>query len=261
VSVVYGMVAVVASLLPARHWERFPALPMRKAVLPSAVLTIVAGAVVGLGGFLAYSDRVGRETGALIVKAAEAQLAGKLPNDPNLNAAPIAVAALTPFAFLFTPLGLLATYLIVSGGARALSWVVDEPWGDPILTGIDAIGHRASGRARDSHRRRARERAEGVEVPDRLYPAAWADLTDADLVVVSSRRKPDWDKGTFVITPEQWYVLGEPFDRQLPEGLRTIYPLKELKTNDVMRRGVSYQLPPLRKSPSTRVARSGQAEE
>lgn len=249
-----GVLAVFAAYLPSRYWPALAWLPIRNAALPSAILSIVAGAVVGLGGFLTYSERVGRETSALIVKAAEAQLTGRLPHDPSLNIAPVAVAALTPFAFLITPLGLLATYLIVTGFARMITWVVHEPSGDPILTAIDTAIRRASGRARDALERHARESEEGAEEPDRLYVAEWAGVADADLVVVASRRKPEWEAGTFVITPEKWFVLRAPFDLRLPDGLRTIYPLKELTTNDVLRKGVSYELPLLRKARRRSVA-------
>jgi hypothetical protein len=218
--------------------------------LLSAVLTISTAAVVGLGGFLAYSERVGREAARLILSAGEAQLQGRVPNDPAVNVAPLGVAALTPIAFVLTPVGLLATYLALSGFARLAAWVTDEPFGDPILTGLDAAGRRVADKVREAQRKRERERAEGVEVRDRLYPAAWAGVSDADYVIVASRRKPDWDAGTFVVTTEKWYVCGTPFAIRLPEGLRTIYPLKEHTTLDVMRRGVPYEMPPLRTGPA-----------
>jgi hypothetical protein len=255
------LIAIGAAMLPKRYWEQMPHLPIRNVALASAIVTIVASAVIGLGGFLAYSERVGRETAALILRAAEAQLQGKLSMDPALNVAPLGVAALTPMAFIFTPVGFLTAYLALSGLARAVSCVVDEPFGDPVLTGVDAIIRRATASARDKRQRRARVRAEGEEVADRLYPAEWAGIFDADFVVVSSRRKPGWEAGTFVITSDKWYQLGMPLDLQLAEGLRTIYPLKEHTINDVLRRGVSYELPPLRKTrPSTKLGARRQGD-
>lgn len=38
-------------------------------------------------------------------------------------------------------------------------------------------------------------------------------------------------------------VAGEPFDRCLGEGLRTLYPLNEPPGAEVMRRSVAYELP------------------
>jgi hypothetical protein len=245
-SIAQAAVAILAGNLPKRYWPALPALPIRRMSLLSAALTISTAAVIGLGGFLAYSERVGREAARLILSAGEAQLQRRVPSDPAVNVAPLGVAALTPFAFMLTPVGLLTTYLALSGFARVAGWATDEPFGDPILTGLDAAARRVAERVGSARRRRQRERAEGVEVRDRLYPAAWAGVSDADYVVVASRRKPDWNAGTFVVTSEKWYVCGTPFDIQLPEGLRTIYPLKEHTTLDVMRRGVPYELPPFR---------------
>jgi hypothetical protein len=69
-----------------------------------------------------------------------------------------------------------------------------------------------------------------------------------DFVVVSVRRKPGWTKGTWVITPDGWYVLGEPFDRPMPNGLRTVYPLTLQNTLEAVRKSVQYELPPMRPS-------------
>ena len=70
-------------------------------------------------------------------------------------------------------------------------------------------------------------------------------------MVVAARRKPGWVTGTWVITNDGWFTLGEPFDRPTPNGLRTVYPLTlQTSTLEVLRKGVSYELPPLR---STRV--------
>ena len=84
----------------------------------------------------------------------------------------------------------------------------------------------------------------GVEAD--LQP--WARSTE--LVVVASRQKPGWERGVFVITPDAWYRLGEPIDREMPAGLRTLYPLTELRDLEVRRKSVEYTLPPLTGSPS-----------
>ena len=48
--------------------------------------------------------------------------------------------------------------------------------------------------------------------------------------------------GTWVITNDGWFTLGEPFDRPTPNGLRTVYPLTlQTTTLAVHRKGVSYQ--------------------
>ena len=112
-----------------------------------------------------------------------------------------------------------------SRGLSAPQSCIDEPHGDPVLD-----RHRRAGEDERARRTRAigacRARAaRGAVEPDRRYDGEWAGLTGVDLVIVAARRKPGWTKGTFVITGDGWFTLGEPFDRPTPNGLRTIYPL------------------------------------
>ncbi len=46
----------------------------------------------------------------------------------------------------------------------------------------------------------------------------------------------------FVMTSDKWYRLGTPVERQMPGGLRTLYPLTELRDNEALRKGVRYEL-------------------
>lgn len=242
--------AFVLAMLPRRYWiplsDRFS---IERFALPAGIATILAGVALGATGFFEYAERVQRSTAGMIVAVAEEQLKGQLPADPAYNFAPIGINALSFFAFLFfTPKGLLANYLVLSGFARAVSVSIAEPFGDPILTGIDSVGRRFAGGAAATRRRYQRERLEGADVPDRLYTGEWAGLEGVDLVVVAARRKPEWARGATIITEDTWYTLGEPYDMQHPDGLRTVYPLTEQKVTDVLRRGVEYRLPPLIKA-------------
>ena len=79
-----------------------------------------------------------------------------------------------------------------------------------------------------------------------------------DFVIVAARRKAGWTAGTFVITDDGWFTLGQPFDRPTPNGIRTIYPLTMLQTLEVLRKGVAYQLPPLRAHTARRRGRAGE---
>lgn len=196
-------------------------------IIVSGVVTTLTGFGVLIPGFLAYGQQVMDAT------------PGEFMPPPLM--------LLTAFTFaFFTPTGLFSVYLIVSGSVRAFSAWMDEPFGDPILTGVDTLFHRTrrSRAARASSRER--NALEGMDEPDRRYPGAWADLPGADFVIVAARRKAGWAKGVFIITPDGWFTLGEPFDRPMPHGVRTIYPLTALATLDVLRNGVSYDLPPLR---------------
>ena len=239
--------AGVVSLLPRRYWSRFDGLPLQTMVPVSGVLTILAGAALGIRGFFAYLARLSGSPAASILEVSRLQVEGQLPETAAVSAVPAAMWAVAPVAFaFFTPIGLFAIYLVTSGWFRAASWWVESPHGDPLLTGIDALIQRTRHASAAKQVRQSRERAERADEPDRRYPGAWADLADADFVIVAARRKADWTAGTFVITPDGWFTLGHPFDRPMPQGLRTIYPLTALTTMEVMRRGVAYELPPLR---------------
>jgi hypothetical protein len=239
--------ALPLAFLPRRWWAAFYRLPVERLVVASGVLTLMIGLGLGLWGFLAFAQNVAGT-------ASEAGL--KAPIDSGVTLSTL--QGFSAFSFVgfvcFTPLGWFSTYLVVTGLLRAVSAVVGQPFGEPILTGIDAVGTRWSAAAGKARRQRARERLEGRAMPDRLFTGEWAGLTGVDYVVVASRQKQEWTAGTIVATGERFFAIGEPFDMRLPHGVRTAYPLTVLNTGEVMRRAVSYVLPPL--EPSTAVRRS-----
>jgi len=225
------IVALPFALLPKRRWDDWN-LPIQNVVLASSLLTCLGGAALGITGFFAHM-------GAII-------------SGPEWVPPPLMMPAFFGYVF-FTARGLISLYLTLSGFVRCVAWLVDEPIGDPIIGGLDAV---ISG-SRQSHRLRvkrdARGRLEGTDEPDRLHDGAWAGVPEATYVVVAARRKPGWTSGTWVITNDGWFTLGEPFDRPTPHGLRTVYPLTlQTTTLDVLRKGVSYELPPLRPPASRR---------
>jgi hypothetical protein len=242
-----ALLAIPAALLPWRHWSRLAALPIEHLSLVSGITTAAIGFLVGTRGFLEYAWRAADATVNATLEVAANQLRGGVSKGEWITSTTMQhFSVLSIFAFiLFTPLGWLATYLVVTGLWRAIAGWAEDPFGDPILTGVDAALSGSWRGARQSRQRRARERLEGAEVPDRLYTGEWAKLPGVDFVVVASRRKPEWTKGTFVITSDRWYTLGEPYDFRLPGGVRTVYPLTAQRTNEVLRKGVPYELPPL----------------
>jgi hypothetical protein len=252
-----ALLAVPAAFLPRRHWNSFDSLPVERAAPASGVLTMLGGLYAGGHGLIAYLNRAANASIDGTFNLIGRQSRGEAP--PSADITTLDLQTLSVFSFfgflLFTPLGLLSLYLALSGAARAISGWFEQPFGDPLLTGVDAAGVRTSRLARTRRADAARARAEGAEVPDRLYTGDWAGLEGVDFVVVASRRKPDWTRGTFVLTSDKWYTLGEPFDLLLPQGLRTVYPLTEQKVTEVLRRGVRYDLPPLSRAPAPR--RSG----
>ena len=240
------LLAIPCALLPKRYWQSID-LPVPNSAALSSWLTIMTGFALGIPGFFAYLERMRNVSSVSILEISKAQVAGTLPETEAVSAIPMAMGALAPLTFaLFTPLGLFCSYLVASGLVRVAGSYVGEAHGDPLLTGIDSLWRKVFTTQQQRSVRVERQKLERMDEPDRRYGAEWAGLTGVDFVIVSSRRKPGWDKGTWVTTDDGWFVLGEPFDRPMPNGLRTVYPLTAQNTLEVVRKSVPYQLPPLR---------------
>jgi hypothetical protein len=240
-----GVAAVLMAMLPRRRWQAFEGLPIARASFVSALVAILVAVALGVDGFLDYASRAADGLVTATFDIAGRQVAH--PSGPEITgAAPVAISIFSLAAFLFTtPTGWLVMYLLGSGTVRAVASLVNDPVGDPLLTVLDSLLTRSRDRARSTSLRRARERLEGAEVPDLLFTGERAGAPEADYVVIASRRKPDWTAGTFIITGDKWYTLGHPFDLELPQGMRTAYPLTEQKVCEVLRRGIAYELPRL----------------
>lgn len=251
IDVLLAVLAAGAALLPPRHWPSFDRLPIRMMAGPSALATAVFGLVIGARGFVAYETAAADAATVAALETAARQLRGVAPAGPpitTLTPQLLSIASVIGFV-LFTPLGLAATYLVVSGVFRVAAIVVDDAAGDPLLTGLDALVASLRRRSRSAVTRWIRTREEGPDRGDRLFTGEGAGLPGIDCVVVASRRKPDWTAGTTVMTSDGWYRLGEPFDARLSFGLRTVYPLTKLETSEVLRKAVRYELPPLQRGP------------
>jgi len=231
--------ALLVCAAPRRIWDRIdPRFPLRRAAVAGGLLTLAAGFFFGFDQYLKFGGALADANNAWMLKRAAA--------DPGAPIAVYGLSVVTLFIFLLTPAGLLSAYLVVSGGARAISAVVDDPRGDPLISFAHWVATTARTSNRDDRQRLARERLEGRDAPDVLRTGEWADLHGVDYVVLSARRKPEWNPGAIVMTNSDWYKLGVPFDMQTPAGLRTAYPLTKMETVEVVRRGIRYELPPLR---------------
>jgi len=232
--------AMLASLLPHRYWARLPArFNLTPAAFWSGLLTFFAGAAVGIPGFLEHAH-------ATTSLGLDAEL-HQVFTDPKAGYSQGMVqgfAGLSIFTFLLlTPKGWATLYLMIAGGLRMGAAWFDDPFGDPVLTGLDAIAFTQRERRREQQARTSREALEGPEVPDRIVTSKAAGLPDCDLVVVSSRRKPGWERGTAVLTRKKIYRLGEPVDQTVAGRLRTLYPLTEHADFEAIRKSVQYDLP------------------
>lgn len=236
------VLGLLAAWLPRRLWHEWEGqLPIERMAAPAGFTAMLAAALIGLGGFLDYA-----QTAASALTDAALEVGARPGAHGNQVAMPLLASSTSLFAFVFfTPLGLLSLYLGTSGVLRLAAALTEHPIGDPLLTGLWDVGttsYRKLTRTQDELRR---HRLEGEAVPDVLVAASEIGIPDAELVVIASREKPGWDKGTFVVTPERWYRIGPRVDRRLAGGLRALYPLSEVGAAEIIRRSVAYELPML----------------
>lgn len=233
-------VAIVAALLPHRYWRALPlTVPVDRAAFVSGLLTFFLGMAIGIPGFLEHAG-----VNVSLANQAVVDEAMRNPQAGYSRGMVQGFAGLSIFTFLLlTPAGLLTLYLTATGAARAAAVWFEDPIGDPLLTGLDAI--LLSGRARHKREseRRTREALEGPEVPDRVASSTAAGLPGCDLVIVASRRKNGWEHGVTVFTSDAAYRIGQPVERTIAGRLRTLYPLTEHKDFEVVRRSIHYDLP------------------
>ena len=227
---------------PRRIWPSLERhVPVARAAVAGGILTWAGGMFLGVDGFLKFAA-------ALASANNDWMLTTIGSNGPHADAAPLVpygISALTFFIFLTgTPAGLLSSYLAISGAFRGVSATLDDPRGDPIISIVDGAAVRFLERRRRRTQREARERREGAAGRDVLVTGASLGVS-ADVVVLASRRKMEWTAGATIITRDQWYRLGEPYDVETPFGLRTAYPLTKFDSLEVVRRGIEYALPAL----------------
>jgi len=222
--------------------------------LPAAIATLLTGFILGGFGFIHFVRQVASDNNDLMLEAAQRQNAGTLGGPDVTTAAPVSMTAIAPLAFVIgTPIGALSAYLVITAAIRVVAGVVArEPLGDPIVHGTIGLGRAL--RARRSRKRDEGLRAalEGPEVADRLTSAERLQVEDAELVVVASRRKPEWTEGTILDCGDRYFRVGPASERKLPGGLRTLYPLRAQPDAGVFRRLVRYDLPVLLPDPVDR---------
>jgi hypothetical protein len=234
------MAALLLGAAPRRVWPAFERhVPLTRAAAAAGAVTMLAGFFAGVGGFLDFATRTAGANNSWMLRT----LASGGPDSAAL--VPYGVSVLTLFIFLFlTPLGWLSCYLTASGFLRAVSGWLDDPRGDPLLSIIDGAAISFAEKRRRRRSRETRERREGTEARDVLVTGGALGL-GADYVVLASRRKAEWTAGATIMTSDQWYRLGEPYDLETPAGLRTAYPLTKFDTLEAVRRGIEYELPAL----------------
>jgi hypothetical protein len=210
----------------------------------AAIVTLLAGVTIGEIGFLRFAQQAASANNTLMLEIAGRQGSGAMGGQDITGAAPVALTMLSAITFAIgTPLGWLATYLVLTGLVRGLAAAVGERRGDPIVGLIRRLIVRWHLRRREAKTQAAYEALAGPEVADRVVAAERFGIADAALVVVASRPKPDWTPGTVLDCGDRWLAVGEAIQRSLPVGLRTLYPLVDMPASSVFRKIVRYELP------------------
>lgn len=244
-AVLRHVIAILANLLPRRLWGEWEGkMPLSRMALPSAVITFLLGFAVGIPGFVRYAARAGSAITDAMIETAHEVNKGRAPAEAMPGSFAVSLFSMVAFAFL-TPTGWLASYLVATGLYRCMASAVGDPRGDPLLAATDLGVGAAVGTMRRRRAAAERERLEGAEVPDVRLTGRDGGALEAAYVIVASRRKRGWEPGVIVITAEAWYRIGSSFERRTPGGLRTVYPLLEVAATEVLRRSVTYELPPL----------------
>jgi hypothetical protein len=210
-----------SALLPAsereplleRLGEHVPTVGVSWALAATQLSLIPVWALLGVS--------YGREVAG--VQAASI-LASESP--PTFTETMLASVALGPFAFLFSPLGLLLEYVILTGVIRVAALVASgRPTGDPLVTLVAWLRRLTGAEAR----RLRRLRALGPWRPDRI-------LQDGrGLVVLSARDKPDWNERVTIEHEGAFYRLVHREDRPHDRGIDVAYTLRRQEPGELIR--------------------------
>src|SRR5438309_1739222 len=175
----WWLLALIVCAAPRRLWDRIdPRFPLRRAATAAGVLTLAGGFFFGVDQFLTFGGGLADANNTWMLNQLS-KPAG--PNDAQVGFVPYGISVVTLFIFLFfTPAGLASMYLVITGAARAISAVVDDPRGDPLISLAHWIATTAWTRNRDDRKKMARERQEGADAPDVLRTGEWAELHGFD---------------------------------------------------------------------------------
>ena len=216
------LIACWSALLPVVERERLrqrlsyevPTVPASWALALVQVGLIPVWAILGIE----YLSNVAR------IEAAAALDSGAAVTNRDLQ---LALVALGPFAYLFSPLGLLLEYVIVTGVFRLAALVASgRPVGDPLVSGFAWLIRAV--RSKRVERQRLREL--GPERPDRII-----EHEKEGLLVLCSREKAEWDERVTIQFGERFYRLAHREERPYGKWTAIAYVLRPTQPGEVIR--------------------------
>ena len=228
-SAVFVFLSLIAAVLPAgdrRRLSRRYSLGLNGASLFVGATQVMVGGAVWAYGFLIYGGRISN-----LQTAAAGMNVEPSESLPTLMFA----GPLTFIAYLLTPVGLLLAYITLTGVMRlVVLGTVREPLGDPLLV-LVLWGGRSFRRGSVRQAQLARL---GPERPDRIKEEGALDL-----VVLSCREKPEWNKRVTIQIGSRFYRLRGVGERQDGAQRAITYHLREADPGEVVRGLVRYDGP------------------
>ena len=241
------VVGLFATFLPPRYWAAVNArgIPTFPVLSPLFTLTVVS--VTGLPFF--YRQ--------LLISGSHAQRvaaigASKLPvpTEPEtIVATAQAISLVGVIGVLFSPAGFALGYLAGSGVLRLLSAYFGEPAGDPLLACLDSLIRRARHAASIVSAAIRMRATYGPLQPDQQVSGEQFGGFEADVLIISSRPKPDWRAGTVILSSNGYYRVLTPVEQNIGGRNRVLYPLKKKHDLEIVRKAIRYSVAEFRHHP------------
>lgn len=233
--VMRSVVGILATFLPVRFWTRVNARGIPVYPVLSPLIGLAVGIVVGVPYVYRH----------LVVSAANAQRMVAIAGSSDEQTAVATAQTFSLFAaigLVLSPVGFLVVWLSVSSAMRLLAAYLGEPAGDPLIACVDwfvrYVRRRATA-ALSAMRTRAKY---GREEIDRVMDAGAYGVADADVVVITARPKEGWAAGTFVLSPDGYYTVLQPFEVIVEGRQRIGYPLVRKRDFEIVRKASRYDL-------------------
>ena len=235
-NILRAVAGTAAAMVPRRWWPLLDDyVPASDAAFAASLLTLLAGAAVGIPAFLAHAG-----ASASLNNDAYVATAMHIPGDEA--ALPSGLSVLSLFTFvLFTPAGWASSYLVFSGFVRTVGSRFDDPHGDFLLTAADATVRATLRRTGLAHQDRKRRRLEGPAVPDRTVRGVQVGMPSVELVIVASQIKDGWVRGGVVLSDEGAFRIVGVEDKLIGGRLRHLYALARHTDLEVFRQTVQYE--------------------
>jgi hypothetical protein len=194
------------------------------------------GVALYTGGYLVYAGHVGSQHGWVLLTNWYSAGFGR----PLTQADIMYSGIFAWFGWHMQPEAWLWTFIALTGLVRCVTFLaVKEPVAEPVVALAMWATRTMSGKARE--KKRLMEL--GPERPDKLIYEP--EGLGCDLLVVSCRDKPSWNRRVTIEVRDKYYRLLDRQDRWETTRRVACFLLQEVGDEEVARGFVSYQADPL----------------